>query len=135
MPLPVLTRLVGRLRKTVTVTAAPKRFGFASEGREAAIDTTLRVAADGRILGFGDAGAKIEGQAMPVFNPPESATAVVNEQALVALCRRGFALVLGPWPGLRPRVVVRGAKRCGVPQEVFLRALWEAGAETVEFTD
>jgi hypothetical protein len=131
----MLTRLVGRLRKTVTVTAAPKRFSFASARREAAIDTTVRVGADGRILGFGDSGATIQGQVMPVFGPGESATVAVDEQALVALCRRGFALVLGPWPVLRPRVVVRGAKRWGVPQEIFLRALREAGAEIVEFTD
>jgi hypothetical protein len=131
----MLTRLVGRLRKTVTVTAAPKRFSFASGRREATINTTVRVGADGRILGFGDSGPTIQGQVMPVFGPGESATVAVDEQALVALCRRGFALVLGPLPGLRPRVVVRGTKRWDVPQEVFLRALRVAGAETVDFTD
>lgn len=130
----MLSGLVRRLRRTVTVTAAPKRFSFASARREAAIDATVRVGADGRILGFGDSGA-IQGQVMPVFGPGASATVAVDEQALAALCRRGFALVLGPWPGLRPRVVVRGAQRCGVPQEIFLRALRQAGAKTVEFTD
>jgi hypothetical protein len=131
----MLTRLIGRLRNTVTITAAAKRFSFASARRAAAIDTTLRVGADGRILGFGDSGGAMQGQVMPVFGPGESATVAVDERALVALCRRGFALVLGPWPVLRPRVVVRDARRCGVPREIFLRALREAGAETVEFTD
>jgi hypothetical protein len=131
----MLTRLIGRLRKTVTVTAAPTRFSFASARHEAAIDATVRVGADGRILGFGDSGPTIQGQVRPVFSPGASATVAVDEQALVALCRRGFALVLGPWPGLRPRVVVRGAERWGVPQKIFLRALRDAGAETVEFTD
>lgn len=131
----MLTRLIGRLRKTVTVTVAAERFSFASAGREATLDTTLRVTPDGRILGFGDAGATNKGRAMPVFISERAATAVVDEQALAALCRRGFASVLGPWPGLRPRVVIRGNRQCGVPQEVLLRALWDAGAETVEFTD
>jgi hypothetical protein len=131
----MLTRLVGKLRKTVTVTAAPQRFSFASARREAAIDTSVQVGADGRILGFGDSGATIQGQVRPVFSPGASTTVAVDEQALVALCRRGFQLVLGPWPVLRPRVVVRGAKRWGVPQEIFLRAFRNAGAETVEFTD
>ena len=131
----MLTRLLGKLRKTVGLTAAPQRFGFASGRREAAIDTTVRVNSDGRIVGFGDAGPTTPGQLKPVFSPGASATVAVDEQALVALCRRGFALVLGPGPKLKPRVVVRGAERWGVPKDIFVRALREAGAETVEFTD
>jgi len=131
----MLTRLVGKLRKTVTVTVAPQRFSFASAPREAAIDTTVRVNANGRIVDFGDSGATMEGQLRPVFSPRTSTTVDVDEQALVALCRRGFALVLGSGLKLRPRVVVRGAQRCGVPETIFVRALRDAGAETIEFID
>ena len=131
----MLTRLVEKLRKTVTVTVAPQRFSFASARREAVIDTTIRVSADGRIVGFGDAGPTSQGQVRPVFSPGALAAVAVDEQALVALCRRGFALVLGSGPKLRPRVVVRGAQRWGIPEERFVRALRAAGAETVEFTD
>ena len=123
------------MRKTVTVTATPERITFASARREAAIETAVRIGADGRILGFGDSGARSEGQRRPLFSPGASETAAVDEKALVVLCRRGFALVLGPWPGLRPRVVVRGAKRWGFPRQALVRALQSAGAEAVEFAD
>ena len=131
----MLTRLFDRLRKTVTVTIAPGKFSFASAPREAAIDTTVRVGAGGRILGFGDAGPTIQTQLRPIFTPGPSAAVAVDEPALVALCRRGFSLVLGPGLNLRPRVVVRGARRAGLPQETLLRALRNAGAETVELSD
>ncbi|HEU5183409.1 MAG TPA: hypothetical protein VFU01_02500 [Gemmatimonadaceae bacterium] len=131
----MLTGLLGKLRKTVTLTVTPQRFSFASPPREAAIDATVRVSADGRIVGFGDSGPATQGQLRPVFSPGASGAVTANEQALVALCRRGFALVLGQGLKLRPRAIVRGAERCGVPKGIFTRVLREAGAETVEFID
>ena len=129
----MLDRLLASLRKTITITAAPETFRFASAMREVSIDTALRVAPDGRILGFGESGVTSDGQ-VQVMRLFTAGGAEVDERAMVALCRRGLALTLGPL-GMRPRVLVRGAKRVPVRPEVFARALREAGAATVEFTD
>lgn len=128
----MLSRLIASLQKTITVTAAPERFRFASAGREAVIDTVLRVAPDGRILGFGAGAGTSEGQVIRLLT---SGGVAVDERALEALCRRGLALALGPWGIVRPRVVVRGSKQVPVSAEVFARVLRAAGAATVEFAD
>lgn len=127
----MLRRLLASIQKTIVLTAAPERFEFASDRGNATLDTAVRVAPDGRIVGFGTAAATDNETVLHLFPPVANA---VDERALQALCRNGLALALGPW-GLRPRVVVRGARRVPVPQEVFVRVLRAAGAAMVEFAD
>lgn len=78
----MLSRLFEKLRKTVILTTAPQRFSFASAPRHAEIDTTVRVGANGRIVGFGDSGPTTQGQLRPIFGPSASAAVGVDEQAL-----------------------------------------------------
>ncbi|HVE78156.1 MAG TPA: hypothetical protein VNA89_04825 [Gemmatimonadaceae bacterium] len=127
-----MRRLLARLQQTVAVSVTRERVGFASARREVTIDAAVRVAPDGRILGFGARGAAGGAQVMPLFPPGASD---VDERALVALCRRGLALALGPWGLLRPRVVVRGAERVQLSAATLARALRAAGAATVELVD
>ena len=130
----MLRRLAASLQKTILLTAAPERFTFASAGRQATLDTALRVGPDGRIVGFGEAGGADAAQVLRLFG---SGGGVTDERALTAFCRHGLAQALGPWAPLavRPRVVVRGVERVGVAPEVFARVLRAAGAMTVEFVD
>lgn len=127
----MLRRLLAPLQKTVAVTVACERLGFAAAGREVTIDAAVRVAPDGRILGFGGRGAAGDEEVRRLFPPGGG----VDERALVALCRRGLALVLGPWIVVRPRVVVRRAAQADISPEVLSRALGAAGAAAVEFVD
>ena len=127
----MLRRLLASLQKTIVLTASPERFEFASNRGVTSLDTAVRVAADGRIVGFGASAVRDEGKVLQLFNPPAS---TVDERALQALCRNGLASALGPW-GLRPRVVVRGARRVPVSREILARVLRAAGAAAVEFAD
>jgi hypothetical protein len=120
------------LLKTVTLTPALESFRFAVAGREATIETAVRVGSGGRIVGFGDR-ARVDGtEVLPLF---PSGGGTVDERVLGLVCRRGLALALGPWTILRPRVVVRGVEGVQISREAFTRALQAAGALTVEFTD
>jgi hypothetical protein len=52
-----LRRLGASLLRTVTLVPALECFRFASGAHEVTIDTAVRVAAGGKIVGFGDAAA------------------------------------------------------------------------------
>ena len=126
----MLKRLLASLQQTITLVLSPDQFRFSSNGRDAMIDTSVRVAPNGRIVGFGDAAPSDGVRVLPLF----SSNGSVDERAMEILCRRGLALALGWW-ALRPRVVVRGAERVRVAREVLTRVLRHAGAFSVEFAD
>jgi hypothetical protein len=127
----MLSRLAASLQKTVVVTVSPESFTFASPGREATIDTVLRVAPDNRILGFGRGRESDGARRLRLFDPDGNLT---DERALVALCRHGLMAALGPWSilAVRPRVVVHAGESVRLPPETFTRVLRAAGAMTVE---
>lgn len=92
------------------------------------IESALQVGADGQILGFGRARATANAGIIELF--PSNAPSP-DEDAFVALFRRGLALTLGPWTLLRPRVVVQCGEGVEASSTLLERALRAAGASEV----
>jgi len=127
----MLESLLGSFRKTVTITLALNGVSFASAGRSATIRTDVRIAPDGRVLGFGMLAGTEESSVEHAFSP----SGIVNERVLESICRHGLAEVLGSGMSMRPHVVVHGAELVALSRGGLERVLRAAGARKVEWAD
>jgi len=127
----MLESLLGSFRKTVAITLALDEIGFVSTGRSATLGTAVRIAPDGRVLGFGVPAGTEESRVEHAFSP----SGIVNERALESICRRGLAEVLGSGMSMRPHVVVHGAELVALSRGGLERVLRAAGARKVQWGD
>lgn len=127
----MLESLLGSFRKTVRINLALDSISFESTGRSATIGTAVRIAPDGRVLGFGTPAATEESRVEQALSP----SGIVNERALESICRHGLAEVLGSGMSMRPLVVVHGAELVALSRGALERVLRAAGAGKVQWAD